>query len=890
MDIIAILLPEGFALDWQEPGDTKPLRDSRQSELQYKFYTLYQEGIYPALLYLGFADAGIPMTESVRYLYTIASNYVKALVKNPELEFTRENTKIELDPEEADRMLQSAPYLHGLEWLDQNWIRQVWKNLELAFSKEIKEYPGTAADYLTSRSPHLHPVGRVFFHLVESRKEEAPFAFLATYSAGAGENGKTKHLPLKNALVEFKGQHKKLLELLSTVNKAAQASTFIAGLVDSGEIFHAIGFNSREAYTFLKEIPLYEEAGILCRIPDWWKKKTSNPRISIQIGTQPPSRLGFDALIDFRAQLSMGGEPVTVAELEALLAESEGLAFIKGKWVEVDHEKLRLALETFEKTRKQLGSSGMDLVEAMRFQLNAEKILHLSGQEIDLEITQGQWFQSVLNNLVHPENLQPVTCGGDFKAQLRQYQEKGLSWLYYMKTLGLGACLADDMGLGKTIQVLALLNYIREQKQEQEREQERTLLVVPASLIGNWVSELERFAPSLKYRVLHPSEEKKDALISGTAQFQEDVCITTYGMLHKYEWLKQTQWDTVILDEAQAIKNPGTRQTRTVKMLKAASRIAMTGTPIENRLSDLWSLFDFLNRGLLGTGSEFTQFTKKLEAKPEEYARLKKAVSPFILRRLKTDKAVIQDLPEKVEMKTYSTLTKKQVALYSSLVEELKNNLESSGEGLARKGLILSSLLKFKQICNHPDHYLSQGGYAEEDSGKYARLREICEVIREKRERVLLFTQFREITGPLQEFLERIFGHPGLILHGGTPVTKRKDLVARFQGQDYVPFLVLSLKAGGVGLNLTSANHVIHFDRWWNPSVENQATDRAFRIGQKKNVLVHKFITKGTIEEKIDDLIEGKIQLSRDILPDAQESWITEMSNQQLMELFKLAD
>jgi non-specific serine/threonine protein kinase len=308
---------------------------------------------------------------------------------------------------------------------------------------------------------------------------------------------------------------------------------------------------------------------------------------------------------------------------------------------------------------------------------------------------------------------------------------------------------------------------------------------------------------------------------------------------------------------------------------------------VENRLSDLWSLFDFINPGLLGSSKEFGKFAKDLSKDPEGYVRLRKVISPYILRRLKTDKTVISDLPDKVEMKTWSLLSRKQAVFYQKLVDDLRRTIEST-EGIQRKGLILSSLMKFKQLCNHPDQYLGTGAYDENDSGKFSRLREICETIHEKRERVLVFTQFREITDPLSEFLTGIFGRQGLVLHGGTPVGKRKDLVERFQNEDYVPYMVLSLKAGGLGLNLTAANHVIHFDRWWNPAVENQATDRAFRIGQKKNVVVHKFITKGTVEEKIDKMIEGKLKLSNDVIQSGSEAWITEMSNEQLMKMFTL--
>ncbi len=878
-EIIVLIQQEGFRLDWQE---TEKLLESGHFLVQHDFFEKWRENPYKALFYFGFTSLSIPVSDSLHFLYTTASSFVKALSKMPDIEFLREKTAVEPAPGEIESIISGAPFMNGAECIDSKWVTQIWKKLNDSFTDQISRHRGSVADFFASLNPFVHTMGRIFFHLVESKKDDYPFAFMATYSSMVSTEGKTRHLPLKNALVEFKNDNKKLLELLSTVNKASQKSTFISEMVDSGDIFHPIGLTADEAYTFLQEIPLYEEAGILCRIPNWWKSKSNAFRLSVKIGTKPPSLLGLEALVDFDAQLSMGDAPLTVAELKKLLAETEGLAFIKGKWVEVNHEKLKETLLAYEQAQKLMGGKDMTLLEAMRFQLNPEETLNLKDNAGEIEITNGQWLNAVVSKLTRPESIETVGTGEDFNATLRAYQERGLAWLHFMKSLGLGACLADDMGLGKTVQVIALLNYIKSVKKE------KTLLVIPASLIGNWVNEIIRFAPSLKYYVLHPSENSGADLNETELAEEYELFITTYGMLLRYDRLKDISWNTLILDEAQAVKNPGTRQTKAVKQLKAAYRIAMTGTPVENRLSDLWSLFDFLNRGLLGSPKEFTDFTKKLKENQSDYSRLKKAVSPFILRRLKTDKTIIADLPEKIEMKTYSALTKKQAALYDSLVEDIKIRLEASEDGIGRKGLILSSILKFKQICNHPDQYLGQAFYPESESGKYARLREICETIYEKRERVLVFTQFKEITGPLKEFLQSVFHHKGLVLHGETPVAKRREIVEAFQGQEYVPFLVLSIKAGGVGLNLTSANHVIHFDRWWNPAVENQATDRAFRIGQKKNVIVHKFITRGTIEEKIDQMIEEKTKLSRDILPDVQENWITEMDNRQLMNLFRL--
>jgi non-specific serine/threonine protein kinase len=342
------------------------------------------------------------------------------------------------------------------------------------------------------------------------------------------------------------------------------------------------------------------------------------------------------------------------------------------------------------------------------------------------------------------------------------------------------------------------------------------------------------------------------------------------------------------LDEAQAIKNPDAKQTRTVKKLKARARLALTGTPVENRLGDLWSIFDFVNPGLLGTAKEFTSFAKRLGDRANgSYGPLRELVRPYILRRLKTDKTVITDLPDKTEIKAFCALSRQQAALYQQAVKELAEQIEDSS-GIQRKGLVLGFLMRFKQICNHPSQWLRDGAWAEADSGKWARLREIAEVVAAKQEKMLVFTQFREVTGPLADFLGSVFERPGLVLHGETEVKKRQDLVRRFQEDEGVGFFVLSLKAGGSGLNLTAASHVVHFDRWWNPAVENQATDRAFRIGQTKNVLVHKFVCRGTVEEKIDQLIESKQQLSKDLLEGGADLMLTELKDDELLKLVAL--
>jgi hypothetical protein len=607
-ELIALLEPEGrFELDWQEIDEQI---DRNQIIFQEELYRQFQLNTAGALLFLGFSEKLIT-SESLGYLGLVAGLFVRKLSKCPDVEILREKILVDLESEDVELLLKSSPFLNGVEYLDRKWIANVWDKLNHEFSSQIKSYKGSVTEYFASITPNVHIAGRVYFHLVESKNEGFPFAFLATYSGDISKDGKSKHLPLKNALVEYGNNSRKLLELLSTVNKVSERSAFIAELVDTGEIFHPLGLDADEAYTFLKEIPVYEEAGVLCRMPNWWKNKSESLKIAVSVGNKAPSYLDFDALVDFDAQLSLGGENITIDELKKLMAEAEGFAFIKGKWVEVNHEKLKESLRAYEQAQKMIGKSDISMIEAMYFQLNAQKIFNVSGENCDIEVTNGEWLNSVIARLTHPDIIETVTCGDDFHASLRTYQERGLNWLHLMKTLGLGACLADDMGLGKTVQVIALLNYVRSKKDE------KTLLIIPASLIGNWMNELIKFAPSLKYYIIHSSENKNIGKEDRSFLGEHDLFITTYAMIVKSEWIKEVKWDLLILDEAQAIKNPGTKQTRAVKQIKASYKIAMTGTPIENRLSDLWSLFDFLNKGLLGSAKEFTDFTRGLKESRE---------------------------------------------------------------------------------------------------------------------------------------------------------------------------------------------------------------------------------------------------------------------------------
>jgi len=598
------------------------------------------------------------------------------------------------------------------------------------------------------------------------------------------------------------------------------------------------------------------------------------------------------ALLGFSVAVALGDDKLTAAAVRRLLASSGGLVRLRGQWVELDRDRLREVLAHWEGVRRQAEEGGLSFLEGMRLLAGAARTeddaARLAAGEGWSRVDAGTWLARTLEGLRGPAGLAAADPGADLCGTLRPYQKVGVSWLAFASSLRLGVCLADDMGLGKTIQVLGLLLVHKRRARAGEPPH---LLVVPASLLANWQAEIERFAPSLSTLVAHPSAmtTRELAELGGADLGATNLVITTYGTLARVDALRAREWSLVILDEAQAIKNPGTRQTQAVKALKARARIALTGTPVENRLGDLWSIYDFLDPGLLGSAREFSTFARRLAERPDEsYAPLRRLIQPYLLRRLKTDRSIVADLPDKTEVKAFCLLSGAQAALYQKTVDELERAIAGLEQGIERRGLVLAYLMRFKQICNHPAHWLGEGPWDEGESGKLARLRELVEAVAAKQEKVLVFTQFREATEPLAAFLTGLFGRPGLVLHGSTPVRARGGLVQRFQEDASVPFFVLSVKAGGSGLNLTAASHVVHFDRWWNPAVEDQATDRAYRIGQHRNVLVHKLVCRGTVEERIDRLIEDKRAMVRGVLQGGGEALLTEMSDKELMAMVAL--
>ena len=829
---------------------------------------------FQALYNLSFEDADKNESPSFRFLHFLSESFLEILTASPELEVARENLSVTLDEFTMTRLLNAIPFALGAENIDELWIHEIFDKWKEIFSREVAKFKGTVAEYLLGKRKNLRVPERVFFHLVEHKGDENfPFAFLATY-ATKDSGGKIRHMPLSYALQEFRGQQQKLVTLFSCLNRAAEVSPLIGAFVESGEMLHPLHLKTEEAFEILKAIPNLEEQGILCRIPNWWKRRSaSSIKLSVKFGQESAAMLGLKTIIKMQPTLTIDGVALSLAEVNRLLTETAGLAQIKGKWIELDKEKLQELLEKMEEYNGDI--SFLDALKKESRISNPDE-----DADEDITYTHGDWLEEIMKKIRRPEITDVPEIPVTIHANLRPYQKTGYAWLRTMATLNLGACLADDMGLGKTLQVLALLDEFRGIKPDA-----KFLLIVPASLLGNWEKESARFTPEIDLHILHGKGSERLS-----KELREDLhflTVTTYTLAAKLEELQNVEWDGVILDEAQAIKNPATKQARNIKKIPANLRIALTGTPIENNLTNLWSLFDFLNKGLLGNAEEFKRYSKVLEKNPQNYEKLRKMISPFILRRLKTDKAIISDLPEKMEQVEYVELSKKQVVLYRKQVSDLEKQIANVKDGMTRRGLVLVTITKLKQICNHPDQFLGLNVYRSNESGKFETLREICETIYEKREQVLVFTQYQEIIEYLSEYLTRIFHCNGMILHGGTKISERAKMVEQFNGEKYIPYMVLSIKAGGLGLNLTAANHVIHFDRWWNPAVENQATDRAFRIGQKKNVIVHKFVTRGTIEERIDDLIERKKSLAENVIGSG-EQWITELSNEEIISMMRL--
>jgi superfamily II DNA or RNA helicase len=641
------------------------------------------------------------------------------------------------------------------------------------------------------------------------------------------------------------------------------------------------------AFRFLTETASsLEQRGFRVVVPEWWRRREVASLISARpvvkpmpdklAGSGSPSMFSLGDLMKFDWEVAIGGENYTREELDRLAESAAPLAKVHGRWVPLDPVSIRKALDLWK-------HEPVSARDAIRMALGAVDI----PRDIRLEDARGEgWIGELLGKLGGHSRYEELEAPAGFHGTLRPYQQRGFSWLGFLRQYGLGACLADDMGLGKTIQALALLE--RERANGVNRP---VLLICPTSVVGNWHKEAARFAPGLPVMIHHgQARTRGEEFLEASAR--QSLVISSYALVHRdLESLKEVAWSGIILDEAQNIKNSETRQARAIRSLNADYRIALTGTPVENNVGELWSIMDFLNPGFLGNQAEFRRrFLLPIQKQADSAAadQLRALTAPFILRRLKSDRAVIEDLPDKMEMKVFCNLTPEQATLYRSVVDDAARALESA-EGIKRKGVILAALTKLKQVCNHPAQFAGDKSSLAGRSGKLSRLTEMAEELLAEGDRALIFSQFTEMGERLQSHLAASFGQEVLFLHGGVPAAKRDKMVARFQngGKGDPRLFVLSLKAGGTGLNLTAANHVFHFDRWWNPAVENQATDRAFRIGQKRNVQIHKFICIGTVEERIDEMIERKKAVADKVIGTG-EAWLTELSTSEIRNLFAL--
>lgn len=693
--------------------------------------------------------------------------------------------------------------------------------------------------------------------------------------------------------------------LMAELGRASRYDKKLEDVLDQSEPIEIL-LETKDAYRFLREVrPVLIEQGFAVQSPAWWDSPAGRLGARLRIESDPTElimqqggadasgpQLGLGTLVGYHWEIAIGDTTLTLHEFEQFASKSSPLVRIGGKWVEIRPEDVQNAIKFI---RENPGGE-MELGEAMRLALASDPSqtgvpvtgLHATGWVAS--IFGGGDSQGVALQL--PELQTPSA----FKGTLRPYQQRGLSWMAFMERFGFGACLADDMGLGKTVQLIALLQHERAVAGEPGTRVDPTLLVVPMSVIGNWVKETERFAPELDVMVHHGPERLQGEAFIEEAK-RHDLILTTYALINRdRELFEAVPWGRMVLDEAQFVKNPQAKQSQAVRAIPAPRRIALTGTPVENRLSELWSIMDFLNPGYLGPAGNFRRkFSVPIERHRDrsKMDKLRGLVRPFILRRVKTDPTVVADLPEKLESREWCPLTSEQAALYESCVKRMLSEVEQS-EGIHRRGLVLAALIKLKQICNHPAQMLKdqdpQAGRIIDPSrsGKCVRILEMLDEVLSEGDQALIFTQFRQMGHLLSGMLRHELGREILFLHGGTPQGQRQKMIETFQeATGKTPILILSLKAGGVGLNLTAANHVFHFDRWWNPAVENQATDRAFRIGQTRTVQVHKFVVRGTLEERIDEMIESKTELAENIIG-AGERWLTELDTDQLRDLLTL--
>ena len=806
-----------------------------------------------------------------------------------------ENVFPQLPLQQAAAWLESMPPVYG-GTVTAGMLAEWFGTLGAALAWQAERELTTPEKWLESLGEGWQQLGTLCFHLAENGGEGAeshPFAFLATFIHRAGQDGKPRHAPLALARQLYANDVDSLTALLRPLQQAAAGNSFLNELINSGAVYKPCAWGPRQAYDFLESLPLLEQAGIETRMVNLWQSRP--PRVELEVQLQPagsgegqkPDRapaLNISTLLRFSPRVVLGNYELTEAELEELLAGEDGLIRFRGEWVRLDKEKLEKLLNSWRQATR-MAAGGIPLLAGLRWLLgkHSTALPNIPPPEEDgMRAMAVPALQEALKQLCisHQEPQLPEKLAGT----LRPYQKDGVRFLLGVTEAGFGACLADDMGLGKTLQVIAWLAHLHATGALAERA---ALIVAPASLLTNWQDELRKFAPQLNTLVLHPyalNRQDSDYLQKnpGWLLKRAHVALTTYGMATRLaELLAAEPLPALVLDEAQAIKNADSQRTRSLLLLNSPRRVALTGTPVENSLSELRSLFHFLTPGLLGTEKEFNAMVQKMGT---DYSPLRRLVRPFMLRRLKTDPALLPELPPKTEQPAYCLLTPEQTRLYAREVEKLQSIIHEP-DPQTRLTLLLPILSHLKLICNHPAQYLGESYYDPALSGKMTRLGHLARQIAAAGDAALIFTQYRSMMEPLHDFLAGIFGAPGLVLHGGTPIAERQQLVQQFQHPGGPPFFLLSLKAAGTGLTLTRARHVIHFDRWWNPAVENQASDRAYRIGQKNPVIIHPLICRGTIEENIHTMLTRKRDMADKLLAGGLEKLLLHLPPEELLQL-----
>lgn len=792
----------------------------------------------------------------------------------------------------ADMLAALPPLQQGTVGVSD--IRSWFAGLESALQERAAQSGCSVEEWLCRLGEGWQQLGMLCLHLAENGgadAAEAPFAFLATFIHKAGQDGKPRHAPL--GLAAQMNDNAALAALLRPLQQVAAASPFWQQLIRNGDIYRPCAWGARRAYEFLESLPLLEAAGIETRMVNLWKTQPPRAELQVQLEKAGESKddrapsLNINSLLRFIPRVVLGNQALTDDELAALLAADEdGLVRFRGEWIRLDRERLQHLLNSWRQAAR-MAAGGIPMVVGLRWLLGKrpENTVKLPPPEEDAPVTAAPELEEALRRL--SLNSAEPDLPESLRSILRPYQLEGVRFLLGVTESGFGACLADDMGLGKTLQVTAWLAHLHRQGVLARRA---ALIVTPASLLSNWQEELARFAPQLRSILLHPdtlSPRQTDTLRHAPARLLEgaDVALTTYGMATRLsELLAREELPALVLDEAQAIKNAGSQRTKAILQLTSPRRVALTGTPVENNLSELRSLFDFLTPGLLGSEKEFNALVQRMGT---DLSPLRKRIRPFLLRRLKSDPDLLPELPPKTEQPAYCLLTPEQTRLYAHEVESLRAVI-AEPDPQTRLSLVLPLLSRLKQICNHPAQYRGEGYFDPAASGKMQRLGHLARAIAAAGDSCLVFTQYRSTIEPLHDFLAGIFGAPGLTLHGGTPLAERRERVAAFRHPGGPRFFILSLKAAGTGLTLTRARHVIHFDRWWNPAVENQASDRAYRIGQTQPVLIHPLICRGTIEENIHRMLTAKRALADNLLAGGLEKLLLTLPPERLAELLGL--